>query len=61
MRILEIKLEHEEGIVDRISGKKQKKRIDDDIVKTKSAGRTPNPLVTKWHRTTQRCFQFFRN
>ncbi len=57
MRILEIKLEHEEGIVDRISGKKQKKHID-DIVKTKSAGRTPNPLVTKWHRTTQRRFQF---
>ena len=56
MRILEIKLEHEEGIVDRISAKKQKKRIANDIIKATNAGRSPNPLVTKWCRTTQRCF-----
>ena len=60
MRRLEIKLEHEEGIVDNISAKKQKKRIADDILRATKAGRTHNPLVTKWHRATQRCFQFIR-
>ena len=60
MRMLEIKLEHEEGIVDCISVKKQKKRIADDIISAINAGRTPNPLVTEWRRATQRCFQFIR-
>lgn len=60
MRILEMKLEHEEGIVDCISTKKQKERIADDIIRATNAGRTPNPLVTEWPRATQRCFQFIR-
>ena len=60
MRMLEMKLEHEEGIVDCISAKKQKKRIADDILRATNAGRTHNPLVTEWHRATQRCCQFIR-
>ena len=60
MRILETKLEKEENIVDEISAKKRRKRIASDIIKAKEAGRTPNPLVTEWRRTTQRCVQFIR-
>ena len=60
MRIMEIKLEIEEGIVDQISRKKQEKRIARDISKTKREGRVPNILVTEWNRASQRCFQFIR-
>ncbi len=60
MRIIEIKLHHDEGITDQMAAKRRRDRIAEDVAHAKAAGRTPNPLVTQWRRATQRCCQFIR-
>ena len=60
MRMLEIKLDHDEGITDQMAVAKRRTRINEEVTQTKEAGRIPNPLVTTWCRATQRCCQFFR-
>lgn len=60
MRIMQIKLRHQEGITDQKNAKKRQARMAEDVSKAVAAGRTPNPLVTTWHRATQRCCQFIR-
>ena len=60
MRMLEMKLHHEAGITDKKNAQKRLARMTEDVSKAEAAGRTPNPLVTAWHRATQRCCQFIR-
>lgn len=60
MRILEHKIEVEEGIVDTKSAHKRKKRLEKDIKIATDADRKPNAIVMQWHRATQRSFQFLR-
>lgn len=60
MRMLEVKLEREEGVVDRKAAAKRRTRMDGDVKKAHAAGRVPNPLVVNWTRATQRCLQFIR-
>ena len=60
MRMLEIKLDHDEGITDQKAAAKRRTRISEEVSQADEAGRTPNPLVTTWRRATQRCCQFFR-
>ncbi|MBT7068845.1 MAG: transposase [Verrucomicrobia bacterium] len=60
MRMLEMKLHHEDGITDQKNAHKRRARMTEDLSKAEAAGRTPNPLVTAWHRSTQRCCQFIR-
>jgi len=59
-RLIEVKLEKEEGITDQISRQKRAKRIQQDIEKAHAAGRKPNPIVTGLLRCTQRSVQFIR-
>jgi hypothetical protein len=60
MRMLEHKLEQEEGIADTISAEKRKRRIEQDVKTALDAGRKPNAIVTRWRRTSQRLSQFLR-
>lgn len=60
MRMMQMKLQHEEGITDQKNAPKRQARMAEDVSKAEAAGRTPNPLVTAWHRATQRCSQFIR-
>lgn len=60
MRMLEMRLEHEEDITDETAEPKRRARMAKDVDKANAAGRTPNPLVTAWRRVTQRCCQFIR-
>jgi hypothetical protein len=60
MRILQVKLQREEGITDNKGEKARLTRIAEEVSRAKVHGRSHNPLVTTWHRATQRCCQFFR-
>ncbi len=60
MRMLEMKLAHEENITDQKAAPKRRMRMAEDVAKASAAGRTANPLVTAWNRVTQRCCQFIR-
>jgi len=60
MLMLETYIQKKEGIHDKISQRKRQKRLSEDIIKAKNAGRQFNWLVENCHRTTQRCFQFIR-
>jgi len=60
IRILSEDLREEEGITDEISVKKKLKRNREDIQRTQTAGRTPNPMVLAMLRPTQITLQFLR-
>jgi len=60
MRMLQMKLAHEDGITDQKAAPKRRVRMAKDVAKANAAGRTANPLVTAWNRATQRCCQFIR-
>ena len=60
MIMLEREIEKATGIVDTKSIKKQKKRKMEQLKQAREAGRTPNTLVIKNKRLTQRSLQFIR-
>ena len=60
MRMLEVKLEREEGVVDKKAAAKRRTRMEEDVKKARAAGRVPNPLVVNWARASQHCLQFIR-
>jgi hypothetical protein len=60
MLMLESQLEQKEGIVDEVSQRKRRKRLEQDIKKAENAGRPFNHLVKTCSRITQRCVRFIR-
>jgi len=58
--LLERKLEREEGLRDDKLYKKRLKRMEQIEKKIRAADRTPNPMVLKCNRITQRSLQFIR-
>ena len=60
MKILEVIIEHQEGITNQIPAPNRRARLAKEISMANAAGRTPNPLVINWRRVTQICLQFIR-
>lgn len=58
--LLERKLEREEGLRDDKLYEKRLKRMEQIEKKIRAADRTPNPMVLKCNRITQRSLQFIR-
>ena len=58
--LLERQLEREEGITDKKVQVRRQKRIEEMEEKVRASGHTPNPMVVKCTRITQRSLQYIR-
>lgn len=60
MKMLEVIIEHQEGITNQIPAPNRRARLAKEIAMANAAGRKPNPLVINWRRASQICLQFIR-